>query len=247
VGKHGSSVVKKEISTFNLVLLHLYPGILITGLYVLITPTINTLGFPSLLSLMLCFLMIIVPFELGYLIHKARRNNGNDSSLKHLLVNEIMSNKKFVSIIILGIIASILIAGLTQIIDTSIKEKIFSWLPNWYYYDKEFDGYSKNALLLTGILRIFIDGMIIPYTEEIYFRGYLLPRIKGKGLLVPILATILFALYHFWQPWNYLSLLIISAILVFPAWYFKNYKISLYIHLMINLIGSILFLLMILN
>jgi hypothetical protein len=149
-------------------------------------------------------------------------------------------------IIIGGIILSILIVGITQLMDKSIKENIFSWLPKWYFYDEEINsGYTKNALLITGIARLFVDGLIIPFAEELYFRGYLLPRISGNGLKVPLLASILFALYHFWQPWNYPSLLIISAILVFSAWYCKNYKISLYLHIILNLLGAILFLLMI--
>ena len=135
-----------------------------------------------------------------------------------------------------------------QFVDDSIKKNVFDWLPNWYMYDEEFkNGYTKQALMVTGILRIFFDGLILPYIEEIYFRGYLLPRIKVKGIFTPILATVLFAIYHFWQPWNYPSLLIISAILVFPAWYFKNYKISLYIHVIINFLGAILFYLMIMQ
>jgi len=240
-----SNIMKKEITVLKLIFLHLYPGLLIAGLYILVTPTINHFGYPSQLSLGLCFLVIILPFELGYLIRKSRTAPGNNSSLKNILVNEVIKKKLFIGLIIGGIIISILVAVLTQTIDTTIKQKIFSWLPSWYCYDEEFKNYSKNALILTGVLRVFIDGMIIPYIEEIYFRGYLLPRIKTKGLLAPITASILFAIYHFWQPWNYISLFIISLILVFPAWYFKNYKISLYIHLTINLIGSILFLLMI--
>jgi membrane protease YdiL (CAAX protease family) len=158
-----------------------------------------------------------------------------------------VGRKRLIGYVILGIVVSFLIVGLTQAFDITIKEKIFAWLPDWYLYDVEYSGYSKQVLLITGIARILVDGMIIPYIEEIYFRGYLLPRIKGKGLWVPISASALFAIYHFWQPWNYISLLIISAVLVFPAWYFKNYKISLYIHMAINLLGSILFLLMVMQ
>lgn len=176
----------------------------------------------------------------------AKLNGDKWYSLKGILTNKTLQRKKFIALIVSGIVASILVTGITQLVDTSIKENIFAWLPDWYVFDEEYkNGYTKQALLITAILRVFVDGLIIPFTEEVYFRGYLLPRIQAKGLWTPILASVLFAVYHFWQPWNYVSLLIISAILVFPAWYFKNYKISLYIHLILNLIGAILFLLMI--
>jgi len=236
----------EKISTTKLVWLHLYPGLLIGGLYILLTPSINNFGYPSIMSLMISALLVIIPFELGYLLYAAK-SSGN-RTIRGILVNKVIGVKKFIGFIIGGIVLSFLIVGLMQFVDDSIKKNVFDWLPNWYMYDEEFkNGYTKQALMVTGILRIFFDGLILPYIEEIYFRGYLLPRIKVKGIVTPILATVLFAIYHFWQPWNYPSLLIISAILVFPAWYFKNYKISLYIHVIINFLGAILFYLMIMQ
>ncbi|WP_370095647.1 lysostaphin resistance A-like protein [Winogradskyella sp.] len=236
----------KKISTTKLVWLHLYPGLLIGGLYILLTPSINNFGYPSIMSLMISALLVIIPLELGYLLYAAK-SSGN-RTIRDILVNKAIGVRKFIGIIIGGIVLSFLVVGLMQFVDDSIKKNVFEWLPNWYMYDEEFkNGYAKQALMVTGLLRIFFDGLIIPYIEEIYFRGYLLPRIKAKGIVTPILATILFAMYHFWQPWNYPSLLAVSAILVFPAWYFKNYKISLYIHVTINFIGAILFYLMIMQ
>jgi AcrR family transcriptional regulator len=43
--------------------------------------------------------------------------------------------------------------------------------------------------------------------EELYFRGYLLPRISRFGGWAPVINCCLFALYHFWQPFNLPSLL----------------------------------------
>ncbi|HKK62539.1 MAG TPA: CPBP family intramembrane glutamic endopeptidase [Bacteroidales bacterium] len=236
-----------KISKRNIVFLHLFPGVLILGIYLLITPFIHSMGYPSLMSLMIAFLMVILPAELGYLIWKAKKSTVDKPFLQRILVNKPVEKKKFLGIISIGVIAIFIIAGGMSLMDESIKTQVFGWLPDWYFYDSEFfNGYSRQALVITAVFRIGIDGLLIPFTEEWYFRGYLLPRMQGKGVAVPVLASLLFALYHFWQPWNYLTLILISAILVFPAWYFKNYKISLYIHLIINLTGAILFLLMVL-
>ena len=45
-------------------------------------------------------------------------------------------------------------------------------------------------------------GIIGPTVEELYFRGPLLPRIDRLGAWAPVLNSGLFALYHFWSPWQ---------------------------------------------
>ena len=37
--------------------------------------------------------------------------------------------------------------------------------------------------------------------EEMYFHGYLLPRISRLGAWAPLVNTVLFSLYHFFTPW----------------------------------------------
>lgn len=240
--------MNNKYSTLKILALHLYPGILITLLYGLFTPIVNDFGFPSLFSLMTVFVIVIVPTELCYLLVQGKKNYGK-YTLVGISDTEFIPRGKFITIIAVAIVSAIIVAGVTMLIDQSLKTKLFSWLPAWYFYDSEFDqmAYAKNILIITAVMRIFVDGLIIPITEELYFRGYLLPRIKGRGIQVPIYATILFAIYHFWQPWNYLSLIVIAAILVIPAWYYKNYKLSVYIHTIINTVGAVLFLLMLLQ
>ncbi len=236
--------MERKISILKLVWLHLFPGILITAIYIFITPFVQKQGFPSMIGLMIAFLLVIIPFEFGFVLLQAK--NHEKGWLSSILMAQNISAKKLLLVVLAGILIILIIALSSSFLDQWVKKSFFNWLPNWYLYDTEFTkGYTKKTLMITAFLRLLVDGLIIPYTEEIYFRGYLLPKIKGNNFSIPMIATLLFALYHFWQPWNYPSLLLISGILVFSAWRFKNYKISLYIHLAVNLLGSILFLLMV--
>jgi len=155
-----------KVSLKRIVWLHLFPGILILSLYVLITPHITDLGWPSLMSLMISFVVVIVPFEIGHLYRKARKVN---KSIKSLLINEPIRRKQFILLLLAGVIVSILISGLGQLIDSEIKTSLFYWLPKWYMYDIEFTQYSRNVLIVTAAVRIFVDGLLIPYAEETYF------------------------------------------------------------------------------
>lgn len=237
-----------EYSHARIAILHLYPGLLITLLYVITTPLWLQKGYPSLFSLMLSFLIVIVPTELIYLFALGKRLHGH-FTLKGVIEHSDLALARFIMIVSVAIITAIIVAGVTQMVDEAIKDRLFGWLPGWYFYDSplEGEGFTRKALIVTAVLRLFVDGLIIPITEELYFRGFLLSRIKGSGYLVPVYASALFALYHFWQPWNYPTLFIISAILVVPAWYFKSYKLSVYIHTIINTMGAVLFLLMVLG
>lgn len=225
--------------------LHLFPGLLITLIYVILAPFVNAAGYPSLMALGIAFLLVIIPFEWFYLLAKGKQISGR-YSLSAVLPTQHVPIKKRILIISGGIVAIFVIAGGMYYFDASIKEMLAQWLPKWYFFDEDYkNNYTKEAIVVTAAFRIVVDGILIPIVEEQYFRGYLLPKIPATGVKAPMAGSVLFALYHFWQPWNYLSLLLISGVLAFTAWHFKNYKISLYIHLIINLLGSIAFFLLV--
>ena len=49
---------------------------------------------------------------------------------------------------------------------------------------------------------IALTGILVPITEELCFRGYLLPRMpSGFGRLKPAAHSLLFSIYHFDTPW----------------------------------------------
>ena len=47
-----------------------------------------------------------------------------------------------------------------------------------------------------------LNGVIGPVVEELYFRGFLLPRMERLGRWAPLVNATLFSIYHFWSPWQ---------------------------------------------
>lgn len=45
-------------------------------------------------------------------------------------------------------------------------------------------------------------GFIGPFIEELYFRGFLLPRMAWMKKWALLVEAFLFALYHIWSPWQ---------------------------------------------
>ena len=67
---------------------------------------------------------------------------------------------------------------------------------------QQFAESSSFERQLTFALALLFSGIVAPVVEEVYFRGFLLPRIEFVGEAAPVVNSFLFALYHFYMPWN---------------------------------------------
>lgn len=77
-------------------------------------------------------------------------------------------------------------------------------------------------------------------SEEIYFRGYLLPKMVKLGDLGWILNGVLFALYHVFQLWLFPSLLVVSLVFAFLFYKSRSLWVVFIGHFVGNfLIGSL--------
>ena len=221
--------------------LHLLPGLLVIGLYVVLAPVLNNYGYPSLLALLLAAFLGIVPLELGHLLLKGHHLNGRISLKGVVGPTERIPAVKFILLLLGALLALILIGGISFTVEASIKSTLFSWLPHWYFFDTNFESYSRESLILTAWVRLALDGIVFPVTEELYFRGFLFDRLPGTLRNKWLSGAILFAVYHFWQPWNYLSIFFISIVLIWPLAKFRNVYLSIAIHMAANIIGALLF------
>jgi membrane protease YdiL (CAAX protease family) len=62
------------------------------------------------------------------------------------------------------------------------------------------------------------NGLVSPMTEELYFCGFLLPRICRYGAWALVLNTLLFSLYHVWTPWRWPQIAVGFLPLALTAW-----------------------------
>ncbi|HXL59059.1 MAG TPA: CPBP family intramembrane glutamic endopeptidase, partial [Chitinophagaceae bacterium] len=85
-----------------------------------------------------------------------------------------------------------------------------------------------------------LNGFLAPYVEEIYFRGYLLPRMAAWGKWAFVLNAILFSLYHFWQPYIYLTLILSLLPMTYMVWKTKDLRLGILTHCLLNIIGALL-------
>ena len=66
----------EQHSLLRSVILHLLPGALIVTSYIIAAPQVVNLGFPPGLALLIGFVVVGIPLELGYLLYQGKKRNG---------------------------------------------------------------------------------------------------------------------------------------------------------------------------
>jgi membrane protease YdiL (CAAX protease family) len=73
------------------------------------------------------------------------------------------------------------------------------------------------------------------------------PRLAPLGRAAPWLNHVLFTLYHFWQPWQYVSILLFALPLTFVPWKTGNIRVAMVAHCLVNSTGATLMAVLILG
>ena len=197
---------------------------------------------PPLLSWILIGIFVLLPFEL-YVILRASKNEHGKYSLKSALIynNKIAPRKLLLKAIIPFCIAGAVAALVGNFETQFMTSTVFKFVPEYFKLEdfiNQTTQYPSTTILLTCILYVVANVFVLPVVEELYFRGYLMPRIERFGILAPISITVLFSLYHFWAPWAN----VMRILAIFPYTYSvfknKNIYIGIMVHCAINIFSS---------
>jgi membrane protease YdiL (CAAX protease family) len=145
--------------------------------------------------------------------------------------------KSLLSIIISSVITVIGLIVLPNI-ENQLWGHTFNFIPEWFRID-DLTIAEMKYLKLTLALNLLFNGFFGPLVEEIYFRGFLLPRMKIFGNLAPLINAILFSLYHFTTPWAIISRILATTPLVYSVWANENIKIGVIVHCGLNIFSGI--------
>jgi membrane protease YdiL (CAAX protease family) len=231
----------RQHSLVRSVALHLLPGALITAFYIGVAPLVRELGFPSLMALYLAIILVLIPFELGYVLYRARAEGVSLGRV--VLYREPTPRGQLVGLVLVTFIwASLIAVLLFPPLDEFFIDRFFCWLPDWFFMAEDFTQYSATALLITGVIGLVANGVAGPMVEELYFRGYLLPRIARLGGWAPVLNMVLFSLYHFFTPWANIGRIVALLPMVYATWWKRNIYLGMAVHVLWNIGGMLLLL-----
>jgi membrane protease YdiL (CAAX protease family) len=217
---------------------HLLPGVAILVGYVLITPFVRAAGLPSAIGISLAVLLVLVPLELGILFWQGRKCNGKFSLEGIVLNREKTPTLQFAIWTFVALFAAVLCFTLFSPLD-KILLAFFGWLPNWFFVNEDLSVYSKTIQFVNWLAIFLLTGIVGPYVEELYFRGFLLPRLTWMKGWAPLIEAFLFALYHFWSPWQLVTRTLAVLALVYIVNRKRDLRIGVTAHWLLNTVGSI--------
>ena len=222
--------------------LHFLPGAAGMLAYIFLAPIFMQNGYPAILALLVAVAAVILPIELGILLYQARKASGTFCLKAILPYRDPLPKWQYVVIPLGLILWGFLAAFLTSMLDNAIAEAWFSWLPEWFFFFdlSQYEGVARPALMLTFYVYLIVNGVVMPFVEELYFRGYLLPHLERFGKWAPLINLSLFSLYHFWTPWGIISRILWLLPWVYVVWRKRNIYLIMITHITVNVIGTFL-------
>lgn len=232
--------VEKEIRSIGkLIFFHLFPGIILSIMYIFFSKVGIFAGYPKVVILGFSTIFSIIPIELGYLFYVAKKEEGTFNIFKVLGLKSKLKAKEFIFYALsLFIVGGILLIALKPLSDYLLKT-VFCWIPSWYNFVQDMSLFSKKYIIIAILVSFFILTLIVPIIEEFYFRGFLLARMKWMGKYSVLFHVILYSVYHFYQPW----FVITRMVAMLPLFYFvykkDSLKLGIVVHCLANFIDVV--------
>lgn len=217
--------------------LHLAPGVAnitatVMGFVFLWNPSLP----PELIFGVFVNVLVLIPIQLGYLYYLAKKRNNTGWSLEGIVVysQPLRWFRYFVWV------PAILIPTALIFI---VLEPLSHWLENFALSINIFTKYQMTEASDIGwvvlIVYIVLSGVLVPITEELYFRGYLLPRMPNElGRLKPLAHSFLFAVYHVDRPWMIPIRTLGLLPLIYTTIYTRSVAPGIVAHCLVNLANS---------
>ena len=225
------------------ILFHLVPGLLELLIMILLIPLSLRLGFVGLegqLAGNLVDVFALMPLQIGILLFVAKKTTNTYRISKVIPFQEKSKIWEYMIFIVVMIAWALLIDALVSPLENGLRDTLFHFVPDHFAMrNVNYSTLPKDKLIFAACFSIFANGIIAPVTEEVYFRGYLLPRINLSPNLAILVNAVLFSVYHFFSPWYFFSRLLMTL----PIYYWvvrkKNMRFSLIAHMIANLFTGI--------
>jgi membrane protease YdiL (CAAX protease family) len=234
------------------VLLHLLPGVPIYVLFLAFArPEVSSaFGVAEELGPGIAFVIATalggIGVQLGYLyVQRQRAQSKHSTVLDYLESTPLWQYVLLVPPLLAWLVGCFLL--LAPRLNAAVIDALFSWYPQSLNLQNALATPQRFAGLpgarTTAILYLVFAAILGPLVEELYFRGHLLPRLAHLGPWAPLVHTVLFSLYHVFSPWENPVRILAGIPVTYVVYWKRDIRISIFIHIVANTIGAIVFLL----
>lgn len=215
--------------------LQLLPGIASLPVFALCAFWFAHIGLPNVFALTLAIVLVEVPVSWAIIAREVRRTHGQFSWTvafpwrasipwwQYLLIG--------VPVVILSVALNV---GLGPVLGETLRNALFSTVPDWLVMRPDpamFANLSRSVAIALWLFMLF--GMVIAggVTQELFSRGFLLPRIQHLGFLAPLWNAVGFAMLHMAAPWSWPVFLLLSLPWALLVWWKRSVRIGLFAHI----------------
>jgi len=178
-------------------------------------------------------ILVLTPVQLGWLYYLAKKRRNRGWSLEGVVVYDrpVSWARYFIWVPAILVPTAMLFLAL---------EPLTRWLETTLVGVSVLAKYQSTAAPeaagIVLVAHIVLTGILVPITEELYFRGYLLPRMPSQfGRLRPAVHSLLFAVYHFDTPWMIPVRTLGLLPLIYTTMYTRSVRPSIVAHCLVNL------------
>ena len=230
----------KQLSFGKLMLFAFLPAILLLGGFIASMGLRDTI--PPFMSFMIVALVVLVPVETGIIMAYSKKETGKANLSSAFADHATLPFGKIVLYSMIPFfIALIIFAVLSPYENEFLLSSVFKWVPSYLlisdFFTKQLSAYPPHIITISLVLAFAANGLVAPIAEELFFRGFLMPRISRFGKWVPLIITVLFSLYHLFSPWENLTRILAVYPMTYIVWKKKNIYIGMLTHCCLN-IGS---------
>jgi membrane protease YdiL (CAAX protease family) len=221
------------------ILLHLLPGVLIAVVFFGAAPLARQWQLPPFIAQCFADLVVLAPSVLGFLAYQGYRINGRLSLDGVVLYRDRLPWWQFARLVPVILVAA---GGLTVLLaplGAGIFARYFAWLPDVFLTATDLHGYSQSTLIGSYLVFVLMIVVTAPILEELYFRGYLLPRMARFGIWAPVIHSVLFAVYHVWSPWLAIGRAFSVLLLVVVVQWKRNIYLGMAAHMLGNSVDAL--------
>jgi membrane protease YdiL (CAAX protease family) len=236
---HGSNS-HTNISSTLLIALHLVPGLIFAGFFFVLSRVFIQNGYTGYLALLISIPVCLAPIELGVMLFWSLRFKGRISVKEAVVYRRQGTAVEYIVLppllFICWAILTVPMSPIYQYVETHLA--IF--LPSWATQEaliRGLTGVSQTQLSITLGLGVILSGFLAPIIEELYFRGFLLPRMEHWGWVASVINSLLFGIYHFYFPGNVLGIFVTWLPISYVVMRTRNWRIGAAVHSLINLWG----------
>ena len=227
------------------VFLHLFPGFLTLAVFVALSRILADTSLPPLLILNVALCAGVIPFELGVILNRAKKEGTGLFSLAVISYAARLKWKEYLVPVAVSFFWPVLVfTTFGPAVNDFLKSVTFPWLPDFFdlgAYVRTPQLYPRNIRIITWTVTLILGVFVGPAVEELYVRGYLLPRLSRFRHVSIVITSVLFAVYHFWSPHLVVTRIIALLPLVYFVWKKRNVLIGIIAHCLLNLVGDALF------